>query len=91
MEIANSSVKTALDRFLELHKDAKTDNEFMEVGFDIIQTLLNNIHMAQSHMFATLIGGISKTSDELYVKRPCDGNASNLTAHCNVIPFSVII
>jgi hypothetical protein len=89
MEIANSSVKTALDRFLELHKDAKTDNEFMEVGFDIIQTLLNNIHMAQSHMFATLIGGILKTSDELYLKRPCDGNASNLPAHCNVIPFSV--
>ena len=74
MELATTAVKTALDRFLDLHKDAKTDNEFMAVGFDVIQTLLNNIHMAQSHMFATLIGGIGTKYDALYVK---PSNASN--------------
>jgi hypothetical protein len=62
MELANTAVKTALERFLELHKDAHTDTEFMDVGFNIIQTLLNNIHMAQSHMFAKIIGGTTKDS-----------------------------
>lgn len=88
MELANTAVKTALGRFHELHKDAPTDKEFMDIGFNIIQTLLNNIHMAQSHMFATLISGISKTNDEMYVKRSCDSNTnehnqllSNLSGH----------
>lgn len=62
MEVANSAVKAALDNLLTLHKNAGSDTEFMSSGFEIIQTLLNNIHMAQSHMFASLIGGITKTN-----------------------------
>ena len=61
MEVANSAVKAALDNLLTLHKNAGSDTEFMSSGFEIIQTLLNNIHMAQSHMFASLIGCITKT------------------------------
>lgn len=60
MEIVNTSVKSALDQLLDLHKHATSDMEFMDSGFDIIQTLLNNIHMAQSHMFASLVGNVTK-------------------------------
>jgi hypothetical protein len=60
MEIVNASVKSALEQLLALHKHATSDMEFMDSGFDIIQTLLNNIHMAQSHMFASLVGNVTK-------------------------------
>ena len=60
MELVNISVKSALEQLLALHKHATSDMEFMDSGFDIIQTLLNNIHMAQSHMFASLVGNVTK-------------------------------
>lgn len=60
MEIVNTAVKSSIDQLLTLHKNAPNDIEFMGTSFDIIQTLLNNIHIAQSHMFTSLIGGITK-------------------------------
>lgn len=89
MDLANSAVKTALDLFLELHKDAKSDNEFTDIGFNIIQTLLNNIHMAQSHMFAKLIGGITNESHTVCTGIELSAPKGNLTA-TNVTPVDTV-
>lgn len=80
MDITNSAVKAALDNLLTIHKNAKSESEFMESGFSIIQTLLNNIHMAQSHMFASLINGISKRN---IMSNNKDFDSSVFTAHDN--------
>ncbi len=88
MEIVNIAVKTTLDQLLDLHKNASSDVEFMDSGFEIIQTLLNNVHMAQSHMFASLISNVIKQHS---VIEPMVQMKSNThTAGCKniLLPFS---
>jgi hypothetical protein len=73
MELVNTSVKSALEQLLSLHKNATSDMKFMESGFAIIQTLLNNIHIAQSNMFASLVGNVTKQYP--IVTKPIDNMA----------------
>ncbi len=59
MEVAKNltrrSVSDALNKIIFLHATEKNEDNFKEETFNVLQTLLNNIHMAQGIMFSNLV------------------------------------